>query len=373
MPISTLTERLVKGTPLTAQEGDTNWDVISAFVDALESRLDAEHASDGTFKQPLVVRGDSSGSSNPNPTYAVTVDGTFAALTDFVGHFIIVEPDVTNVGASNLTLNGFTGNIYLMSGQELSSGEMVATYQYVLVTDGTNFFLLNPSRTRGNNFATTTNGGTVNDHLINNPTGQFEIPETMYTGYRLTFKAGMTSSLSAAVRLKISNASPTIDLGWITIKNGAQDLLPNLIVSGGIYTVVYDGTYFQLQTPASLVYRSTGIAVPSTNGNLASALTHGLGAVPDEMQWFLVSNGTASVAHGYASGDKIPVSAVIDSTGPGECLVPQASATTLQMACNTTSATMKIKPKGGGAGVAITGAQITSDFTLSVIAKRYVQ
>jgi hypothetical protein len=90
-------------------------------------------------------------------------------------------------------------------------------------------------------FAFATAGGTADALTLDITDGTLDYnPAAYVTGQRFTFKAASDNTGSATLNVN--------SLGSKTIKKnaGADDLAGGDIVAGGIYTVVYDGTVFQL-------------------------------------------------------------------------------------------------------------------------------
>lgn len=371
MPLEPLTTRSGKGSALTHPEVDANWETIEDFLNALEDRIDVSLNSDGSIKTDKVPYASTAVGSD---SYAVTISGTVAAVTDLAGRVILVRIDVANTGAATLNVNSLGAtSIKKFGAIDLASGDLkpgIAALTY----DATNsvFNLLNPGTNSKDNYSATTNSS--NDYTItisSLSSSTFEIPTALYAGYRVTAKINSTNS--GAATLAIVSTTPSVTLTATAIKkHGTVALESGDLTSGQIYEFIFDGTYWQLvtQTTNEAVKRHTtsSIAIPTAAGVLASAVTHGLGGVPDYVSWRLVSNGGSSVAHGYASGDTLDLDACTTTADFYDSFHPREDSTTLQLIYEGIT---RIAHKTSGSKVAITEAQLSADFTLKVTALRY--
>jgi len=111
-------------------------------------------------------------------------------------------------------------------------------------------------------------------------------------------------------------------LGVKAIKRrGGQALVANDILAGEIVTVVYNGTYWQLQRDgAGWDYTSGLIALPGSQGAIAP-LVHGCGGVPTRLRVVLVQTGAVAVA-GYAQNDEIEIGSVAPYESPSTFWLP---------------------------------------------------
>lgn len=242
-----LTKRRDKGSALTHDEMDDNWEDIEAEVAGQEQRLDAAIDEDGNIRDPKVVYAATAVGTD---AYSVVIDGEFNAITDFAGVEIQILIDVANTGSATLEINDFAPVAIKKFGtQDLSSGDLkpgVAKFVY----DATNavFNLVNPASNSKQNYADgagSANAQSVTITSLNNST--FEVPAAYYAGYTVHFKASVTNT--GATTFAVNATTPSIALGAVAVKkNGTSDLTGGEITAGQIYTLVHDGTYWQLGT-----------------------------------------------------------------------------------------------------------------------------
>jgi hypothetical protein len=256
MPLPALTKRLVKGSPLTAAEGDNNLTALQTFVDGLETRIGISVAADGTLKKPVVQYGESGVGTS---AYAVTLAG-ISALGDLTGVILLVKADVANIsGASTLTINSTIGPyaIYKQKNQPIVNGDIKAGQICVLIYDATatKFELLNPSSSPlPSVYAVDT--GVANAYIAEvGLSGNQGVPAAYSAGFMVFFKCGATNT-NATVNLKVKfnyDTGTPLDLGNQLVKkyiNGAVSTLDiGDLVAGQLYCLVYDGTNWQLLNP----------------------------------------------------------------------------------------------------------------------------
>lgn len=372
MPLNLL-KRSEKGSALTHTEGDQNKTDAENFANALETRLDVSINADGTLKDNKVVYAATLAGSD---AYAVTVSGTYATLADLAGRILLVKIDVANTGTATLNVNSLGATaIYRPGGVALRSGDLkIGVAALTLYVGGSTYFvLLNPGANSLENYSATSNSS--NDYTItiaDLDTSSFEVPAAYYAGY--TVRAKINAANTGASRLKILATDPSIDLGFADIKkNGSAALEANDFAVDRIYEFVYDGSNFQLVSPIhtqqqviATEYSSSSIAIPTSAGVLAAALTHSLGGAPSVVTWRLVNVGNASgISHGYAVGDQIGLGSCTDTADYYDSFVPRESSTELQLIFQGVS---RIVHKTTGAKVTINATQLSQDFTLSVYA-----
>lgn len=316
MPIGTFTKRLTKGSGLTFAEGDGNLDLVANFVNALETRMDVSLNADGTVKdQRLPFASTLVGTD----AYAVNIGGTYAAIGDLLGRIILVKIDVANTGPATLAVNSFTATAIKKFGvQDLASGDLkpgIAAFVY----DTTNavFNLLNPGTNSKENYSATTNS--TNDYtatISSLSSSSFEVPAAYYAGFKVQVKINTTNT--GAARLKIASTTPAIDLGFADIrKNGATALAGGELQANQIYTLIHDGTNWQLQGTGFAITTLPGFySALSPSGDCTTLIhtwPHGLGAIPSLVR-VVIKNLTTDQS--YAVDDEIEVSGMrIDGTG----------------------------------------------------------
>lgn len=374
MPVddSALIYRDEKGSELTFAEMDNRIRALANAHDSLEETVLLAVNEDGTLKNARVGYAADTGASD---TYAVTVSGSFADINSLIGVLVLVKANTTNAGASTLAVNGFAAtDIKKDHGLDLDHADIVAGKVSAFLYNGTNFQLINPRSRSQVNYGVDV--GAANAYKVEFAdlaalsTSRFQMPAALYAGYRASFKAINDNTL-AACTFEIKITSPSTSLSATIKKNGTLDPVAGDIKSGMIYDVVYDGTYWQISAVGGGVrsYRSTAIPIPTADGRLAAALSHGLGRTPDNVKWRLVNKGNASaVAHGYAVGDKIGLPAFYSTANEVEVFTPLESATVLDLMCRTSLGSRVILTKAATGTVAMTAAELAQDFDFDVYA-----
>ncbi len=376
-----LLKRSEKGSALTHNEMDVNnLTAIENVFNGMEARIDTSINADGSLKlNPVEYAATLVGTDS----YAVTLAGTYATLAELAGKLILVKIDEPNTGSATLNPNSLGATaIYRLGGAALGSGDLkagVAALTYY--TGGTPYFaLLNPGCNSRVNYLTTTNS--TNDYTAaagDLDTVSTEVPSAYYAGYRIFVK--FNAACTGATRIKVTASNPPIDLGFADVKkNGSSAIESGDFQADRIYEFVHDGTNFQLVSPISnqqqfisAKYSTTGVAIPTSDGKLASALTHSLGGVPSEVSICFVNKGNASgVLHGYAVGDRIATSTVYVSTSEVDRFHVLRTSTTIDIICRSSFGGNGVIVKKDASGtVAITGTELAQDFDFEVSAIRY--
>lgn len=370
-----LLKRSEKGSALTHNEVDQNWTDIEEAHNGLETRVDVTLNADGSLKtNPVEYAATLVGTDS----YAVTLAGTYATLADLAGKVLLVKIDVANTGPATLNPNGLGATaIYRPGGVALRSGDLKqGVAQLTLYVGGSTYFvLLNQGANSMENYSATSNSG--NDYTItvsDLDSSSFEVPAAYYAGY--TVRAKINAACTGASRLKIVATDPSIDLGFADIKkNGNSAIESGDFAVDRIYEFVHDGTSFQLVSPIhtqqqliATEYSASSIDIPTSAGNLASALTHNLGGEPSSVTWRLVNIGNASgISHGYAVGDRVDLGSCTDTADFFDSFVPRESSTELQLIFQGVS---RILHKTTGSKVTINATQLAQDFKLAVYAFR---
>jgi hypothetical protein len=256
MPLPALTKRLVKGSPLTATEGDNNLTTIQQGVDTLETRINISLNADGTLKLPTVLYGTS---ANGTAAYTTTLNATVAALSDLTGKLILMKADVANnTTATTLAVNGLAAKVIKKhKDQLLLNGDIKPGMICQLVYDVTNdwYVLQNPAVRIPWVYATDSGG--ANAYVVNITYGSMGINEpTTYTTGQLVYMKAANKNTTAAATLKITFTGDVYnkDMGVQTIKKYVNQALVALdvgdIQAGEIYALMFDGTYWQLLNPS---------------------------------------------------------------------------------------------------------------------------
>jgi hypothetical protein len=371
--METLTKRSTKGSALTFGEMDGNWDKIAAGVAGVETQVAVSLNPDGTIRDQKVPY---AATSNATDSYAAAITGTFAALSDLAGRVILILVDVPNTGPATLTVNGtLTDNILKQGGQALASGDIKAGVN-AFMWDATSaaFLMVNaPGTNSPPNFGVTTNSSndyTITVSSLNGST--FEVPAAYYAGY--TVYAKINSAVTGAMRLKVAVTTPAIDLGFADVKKyGSVAIDSGDLAANQIYKFVHDGTNFQfighVNNEATRKFTQTGIAIPTSAGNLAAPITHGLGGIPDVVYWKLKNKGNVSgQTHGYSVGDCIDIRGCSYTADVYQVFIPIITATQLDLAIEGLGS---IVERNGGTRQSMSLTELGQDFDLEVTAIRF--
>lgn len=210
--------------------------------------------------------------SSPN-TYVATLSPAIAALS--TGMHVFIRFTNANTGAATLNLNGLGAkSIKNGDGSALSYAEIQPNQIAVLVYDGTNFQLINPSSA-----------------LMQNGLPIYASSTTAANTYTASLTPALLSlTAGTTLRVKFTNtntgsATLNVDgLGAVTIKNAdGTNLESGEIASGQVAVLIYDGTNFQLINP-NLVVLKTAIQNNSycwtTSSTAANTYTATLSPVP---------------------------------------------------------------------------------------------
>ena len=181
-------------------------------------------------------------------------------------------------------------------------------------------------------------GGSNALTLTNTPA--FTSAEAYALGRMFAFVSNQTVSGATTLAVDGFTAQPVK-------KNGTVALTGGEIVSGQTVLVMYDGVNFQVLNPvfvpasrstATLYDSNTGggglIPVP-TGTNAVVSQAHGLGGVPDIVQWFLVCQVANPVsgaqALGYNIGDQILLRSCSDVTDQNNFIGEESDSTTCRL------------------------------------------
>ncbi len=389
MPVSTLTLRLVKGTPLTAAEMDGNLTKLRDFANSLETLVLTSLNADGTLKRPLVVRG---ASSNGTDDYAISVSGSYSALSDLAGTIIILHADVScnptstsDFARININSLGLT-NIKKFVGVNLARGDIRPNQEAILTYDPVNnwFILHNPATNSRENYSAATLSGSDYSITLADFSGvTFEIPDDYYVGYTVMFTPSGAPATPASATLAIKCTTPSINLGPKALKKiGSTDLQAGDLVTDHVYIAVYDGTRFQVLNtePDPLIYRSASTAIiAGDSGGIAglTGVSHGLGTFPDFVNLFWVCK---AAINGYSIGDILPIGAIFGRNAAAN-VMPLSLVVVLDAAgllytvikSDWSGANAIILTKSTGAQTTITEANIVASFNIKVVMGRYTR
>jgi hypothetical protein len=185
------------------------------------------------------------------------------AITPPAGTVVVFKATATNTGATTLSAGGSTAVAVQYNGQALAGGEIANASTYTLVSDGTVWQIQGPISKYGAVWGGTV-GGTANAITTTYPLQGAIAPPA---GTTVTFKATATNTGATTLAAGGGNAT--------AIQYNAQALTGGEIVSGGTYTLVSDGTAWQIQGPIRLVSAATTLAAATTtqNGTTINATT----------------------------------------------------------------------------------------------------
>ncbi|MFO1057895.1 MAG: hypothetical protein U1E53_13115 [Dongiaceae bacterium] len=171
--------------------------------------------------------------------------------------------NVNALGAKNITKNGTTA---------LQGGELVAGAVACVMYDGTQMQLISNNMTEATAFWGGTSGGTANAQTVT----LTPAPGAYYAGMVVTFLAGATNTGATTLNCNSLGAKS------IFVANAA--CVGGEILSGKAYTVVYDGTQFQLLSPVATQHGGLiGVQVFSTPGTATYTPTAGTNSVVVEV------------------------------------------------------------------------------------------
>ncbi|MEO7520229.1 MAG: hypothetical protein ABIW79_00295 [Gemmatimonas sp.] len=164
MPLLSLIKRLVKGFPITPAEEDNNKTLIENAINGFQAQLAAALNPDGTLKTGSVSTDSIQDRAVTlrklaflSSFYAIDTGAANAlviaftpALPAFVeGLVFYVKVAASNSGATTLAVDAVAAKAikkFVSSGiTPLVTGDLIAGGEYLFVSDGTQFILLNPT------------------------------------------------------------------------------------------------------------------------------------------------------------------------------------------------------------------------------------
>jgi len=155
------------------------------------------------------------------------------------GQVVTLKPGSANTGASTININSLgTQNIKLLDGSNPYANALLTTGTYVLVYDGTNFVLTNPSPvTSYLNYAADT--GAANAYAV--------APSPAITAYA----AGQIVTLQPA---HANTGASTLNVNGLGTQNikllDGTNPAANALLTTGSYALMYNGTNFVLLNPS---------------------------------------------------------------------------------------------------------------------------
>lgn len=268
-----LLKRAEKGSALTHSEMDQNWTDIEDYAAATDAQIGVSINADGTLKDKGV---EYAATLVGTDSYAVTIAGTYAAITDLAGRILLVKIDVSNTGPATLNPNALGATaIYRPGGLPLRSGDIKPGIAEVTLYPGGSpyFVLLNPgTESLSGSYGVTTNS--TNDYTVTVTDlgiADFEVPAAYYAGYSVKVK--INAANTGASRIKIAATTPSIDLGFADIKKDSGTALTGgEFQVGQVYTLIYDGTNFQIASsaPASIIVQVITAELATSSNNAAT-------------------------------------------------------------------------------------------------------
>jgi len=181
--------------------------------------------------------------SNSGNNYSLTL--TNSKYNYDVGIPLTFTSNATNTGGSTLNVNSLGAKTIKKEIEgsliDIFYGDIAINRSYIVIYDGTYFVLLNPSRRDEYYQASSNNNDSYAISLSNEMIYNFGV----YSGLTVRMKADVSNSGSATLSVN-SGTAKTIKK---VTRSGVVDLTDGDIQAGGLYTLIYDGTYFQLQNP----------------------------------------------------------------------------------------------------------------------------
>ena len=223
-------------------------DVIAEmYVAVVKPRESVDHRTVGIADTERLYDGGTTGGTEP--AYTCSVDASVDAL--FEGLRVVLKAHDTNTGNVTLDVNGLGAvAVKTVDGNNLATGQFTTNGRYELVYSGTEFLLI--SRPSGEHhteserlFDGGTTGGTEPDYTCSITSSALAVG--YFPGLRVIVKPH--ASNTGNVTLNVNSLGVK---GVRTLDGG--EIYPGLFDSGGVYTLVYNGTNFnivsQLAAPA---------------------------------------------------------------------------------------------------------------------------
>ena len=235
------------------------------FISETLTQKISQTTADGRYAKITTVQNtgynfalDTSGSAN---SIVAALSPVPSALTQ--GMTVAITVANSNTGATTLNLNGLGAKNVTRNGNALTGGEMMAGQNYLFSYNGTIWNLqtapANSTLVYTGSGSTT---GTANAQILATvaPSGF-----SLQYGDIVTFTAGNTNTGAATINVESTGA--------VTIKKkntsgGLVDLASGDLTSGNVYQIIYDGTYWELN--------SQSFPAPSTFFQVANNLSEGV-------------------------------------------------------------------------------------------------
>lgn len=238
----------------------------------------------GTAAVRLLNHAADTGTAN---AYAIAPSPAIAAYV--AGQLVTLKPANANTGASTLAVNGLSAvAVKMQDGSALSAGAMLAGGVYLLMHDGTNFVLLNPSISAGaaQMWVTDTQGAGASPALA-----------TQGAWTRRTLNTVGVNTISGA-----SHSS-----GTITLPAGTYSA-EGMLVMGNVSGVSGTGYTCRLRDTTNGVTLIAGMPqAPYLNPSASIVPCSGLftlsGTADVELQYFATGTGSPTLGRNAGSGD----------------------------------------------------------------------
>ena len=394
--------RLVKGTPLTPQEGDNNLTLIQTFVNATAAQIGVSLNADGTLTAGACNAANQVGNSlfadsvlaNTSAPVSVYAAGVYAVTNPGiaayeVGMTVRFKADAVNaIGAASINVTGTVSGVVTVLGPKvlvkavnhpLAAGDIQPGQIVEATYDGTNFQLLNLSAssttTASRNLAVTVGSVTTisaaaDEVVVKDVSGSATLLFNVNVSAAINagvVPGGLDAGTAAAATwyylfviwngtsatglLSLSKTAPVLPTGY-----GAKALVGAVYNNSTVADLQHSITYGGVTKFKSGLFPlpvASGPQLPTLNA--ASSVLHNLGAVPSSFRWFLVN---VTPEAGYAAGDTVAVSEVFtDNYQPaaGE----MANVNVLNCAMFAAAGGINI-PLKDGSGIGYASAAITA-------------
>lgn len=227
------TMTLVRG-----QEGTvaSAWAVGDSFSNYITAAWLNSLATEPDIQQQAGNYGVDAGATN---ALVVTLTPVPASLASLTGAPIRVKAANTNTGAVTLNVNGLGATAVSWHGAVLPGGAMVAGQVYEVVYDGA-VFEMATTPAFVSQFSTLygVDSGSANAYAVT----LAPAPAAYFAGLALSIKVSHTNTGASTLAVGGLATKGVIYLG--------SNLLPNMLVGGQVYDLVYDGTNFQVINPS---------------------------------------------------------------------------------------------------------------------------
>jgi hypothetical protein len=261
----------------------------SAINDAIRA-IAGMLARDWQKKGPVLTAGGTANGITLTPASGLPayVQGEVVSFVAAATNTGPATVNVSGLGAKAITKNGATA---------LQGGEIVNGAVVTMMYDGAQFQLVSNSPTEATCLWGGTSGGTSNAQTVT----LIPAPGAYYPGMVVTFLAGATNTGACTLNCNSLGAKN------VFVANAA--CTGGELLSGKAYTVVYDGTQFQLLSPVNGSHGGLiGVQVFSTAGTSTYAPTPGTSSVVVEVLGAggggggVASTGAGQIATGGGAG-----------------------------------------------------------------------